>query len=164
MRAAVVEAINEPLVVRDVADPECPADGAIIHVAANGICRTDWHLWTGDWAWRGLEIAPPFVLGLSLRRRLPRHRRPSRPARRRSRRRLRCRGGIGLSAVQIAVALGATVIAIDVKDDQLAAARELGAAHTIDASDTDPVEAVHQLTGPAERTSPSTHSASPRPA
>ncbi len=60
MRAAVVEAINEPLVVRDVADPECPADGAIIHVAANGICRTDWHLWTGDWAWRGLEIAPPF--------------------------------------------------------------------------------------------------------
>lgn len=63
MRAAVVEAINEPLVVRDVADPECPADGAIIHVAANGICRTDWHLWTGDWAWRGLEIAPSFVLG-----------------------------------------------------------------------------------------------------
>jgi hypothetical protein len=31
--------------------------------AANGICRTDWHLWTGDWTWRGLAIEPPSVLG-----------------------------------------------------------------------------------------------------
>jgi len=63
MRAAVVEELNKPLVVRNVPDPECPPDGAIVRVGANGICRTDWHLWTGDWAWRGLAIQPPFVLG-----------------------------------------------------------------------------------------------------
>jgi D-arabinose 1-dehydrogenase-like Zn-dependent alcohol dehydrogenase len=63
MRAAVVEELSKPLIVRDVPDPECPPDGAIVRVGANGICRTDWHLWTGDWAWRGLTIEPPFVLG-----------------------------------------------------------------------------------------------------
>jgi len=63
MRAAVVEALGQPLVVKDVPDPVCPPDGAIIRVGANGICRTDWHLWTGDWAWRGVAINPPFVLG-----------------------------------------------------------------------------------------------------
>jgi len=63
MRAAVVEELNKPLIVRNVADPECPRDGAIIRTGANGICRTDWHLWTGDWEWRGLAIKPPFVLG-----------------------------------------------------------------------------------------------------
>ena len=63
MRAAVVEELNKPLVVRSIPDPECPADGAIVRIGANGICRTDWHLWTGDWAWRGLSIEPPFVLG-----------------------------------------------------------------------------------------------------
>jgi hypothetical protein len=63
MRAAVVEALNQPLVVRDVPDPEWPPDGAIVRVSANGICRTDWHLWSDDWRWRGLAIAPPFVLG-----------------------------------------------------------------------------------------------------
>ena len=63
MRAAVIEELNRPLVIRNVPDPECPPDGAIIRVGANGICRTDWHLWTNDWAWRGLAIQPPFVLG-----------------------------------------------------------------------------------------------------
>jgi D-arabinose 1-dehydrogenase-like Zn-dependent alcohol dehydrogenase len=63
MLAAVVEEFEKPLVLRSVADPECPADGAIIRIGANGICRTDWHLWTDDWAWRGLSIEPPFVLG-----------------------------------------------------------------------------------------------------
>lgn len=63
MRAAVIEALNQPLIVQNVSEPECPADGAVIRVGANGICRTDWHLWTGDWTWRGLSIEPPFVLG-----------------------------------------------------------------------------------------------------
>lgn len=63
MRAAVIEELNRPLVIRNVSDPECPPDGAIISVGANGVCRTDWHRWTNDWAWRGLAIQPPFVLG-----------------------------------------------------------------------------------------------------
>jgi alcohol dehydrogenase len=40
-------------------------------------------------------------------------------------------GGVGLSAVMIAVALGARVTAIDVSDAALARARDLGAVHTI---------------------------------
>jgi alcohol dehydrogenase len=35
-----------PTVV-EVADPECPADGVIIEVAATGVCRSDWHAWRG---------------------------------------------------------------------------------------------------------------------
>ncbi|WP_121741194.1 zinc-dependent alcohol dehydrogenase family protein [Natronorubrum halophilum] len=44
-------------------------------------------------------------------------------------------GGLGLAAVQIATALGARVIAIDVRDDPLELATDLGAEETIDASE-----------------------------
>src|SRR5262249_43551727 len=50
-------------VVRDMPDPQCPPNGAIVRVEANGICRTDWHLWTGDWTWVGVALQPPWVLG-----------------------------------------------------------------------------------------------------
>src|SRR5262245_66473562 len=63
MRAAVVEAIRKPLVVRDMPDPQCPPNGAVIRVEANGICRTDWHLWTGDWSWVGVALQTPWVMG-----------------------------------------------------------------------------------------------------
>jgi alcohol dehydrogenase len=57
-------------------------------------------------------------------------------------------GGLGLSAVQIGVALGARVIAVDIAPAALARAAELGAAHAIDASaDPDPATAVRDLTG-----------------
>jgi alcohol dehydrogenase len=46
-------------------------------------------------------------------------------------------GGVGLSAVMIANALGAQVIAIDIKEDSLSYARELGAIATINASTSD---------------------------
>jgi alcohol dehydrogenase len=46
-------------------------------------------------------------------------------------------GGVGLSAVMIAVAAGARVVAIDVSKAALAAAVELGATATIDASAVD---------------------------
>lgn len=46
-------------------------------------------------------------------------------------------GGLGLSAVQIAAARGANVVAIDLQDDALALARELGAIETVDATDSD---------------------------
>ena len=45
-------------------------------------------------------------------------------------------GGVGGYAVQVAAALGATVIAIDVDDDKLARMREFGAATTFNARDT----------------------------
>lgn len=49
MKAAVMEASREPLVVREVPDPRPGPDGAVVRVTANGICRSDWHGWAGDW-------------------------------------------------------------------------------------------------------------------
>ncbi|WP_279479798.1 zinc-dependent alcohol dehydrogenase family protein [Aureimonas sp. SK2] len=57
-------------------------------------------------------------------------------------------GGVGLSAVMIAAALGARVVAIDVADSKLALARAMGAAATVNAREvTDVVEAVREITG-----------------
>jgi alcohol dehydrogenase len=56
-------------------------------------------------------------------------------------------GGVGLSALMIATALGAAVVAVDVDDTTLELARTLGAAHTIDARAGDPADAVIELTG-----------------
>ena len=58
-----MEGVREPLVVRELPDPECPAHGAVIRVEANGVCRSDWHGWVGDWNWIGLEFEFPHVLG-----------------------------------------------------------------------------------------------------
>ncbi|MEQ8356230.1 MAG: zinc-dependent alcohol dehydrogenase family protein [Kiloniellaceae bacterium] len=49
MKAAVLEAYNAPLVLRDVPDPEPGKAGAVIRVEANGICRSDWHAWAEHW-------------------------------------------------------------------------------------------------------------------
>jgi alcohol dehydrogenase len=56
-------------------------------------------------------------------------------------------GGVGLSALMIATALGAAVVAVDVDDATLELARTLGAAHTVDARAGDPADAVIELTG-----------------
>lgn len=236
MRAAVVEQLNQPLAIRNIPLPECPPDGAILRVGANGICRTDWHLWTGDWTWRGLAINPPFVLGHEFSGTIEEVGRnvtgwkqgdrvvfPMNPGEGtcewcRSGNQhicdsghhlvpgvsywgafaeyvavrhadvnlvrlpdsvsfvdsagMACRymaafhsvvdlanvrggewvavhgagGGVGLSAVQIAAAIGANVIAIDISDHALEAARSVGAVHTIDSRSNDPVDAIKTLT------------------
>jgi D-arabinose 1-dehydrogenase-like Zn-dependent alcohol dehydrogenase len=56
-------------------------------------------------------------------------------------------GGIGLSAVQIGSAMGAGVVAVDIDDRKLEAARAQGAATTINARTADVVEAVKEATG-----------------
>ncbi|KQS67872.1 alcohol dehydrogenase [Rhizobium sp. Leaf371] len=57
-------------------------------------------------------------------------------------------GGVGLSAVMIASAMGANVIAIDIADTKLSFAREIGAVQTINATQTgDIAEAVREITG-----------------
>lgn len=64
MKAAVMEGYRKPLVVRDLPEPPLPAHGARVRVKANGICRSDWHTWVGDWGWLGgPELQFPFVLG-----------------------------------------------------------------------------------------------------
>lgn len=50
-------------------------------------------------------------------------------------------GGVGLSAIMIATALGAQVIAIDITPEKLAFAQTLGAVATIDASQTEDIAA-----------------------
>jgi threonine dehydrogenase-like Zn-dependent dehydrogenase len=58
-------------------------------------------------------------------------------------------GPVGLSGTLCAKAMGARVIAIDVIAERLDLARQLGADHVIHARDTDPVEAIRDLTDDA---------------
>ena len=234
MKAAVMEDIRKPLVVREMPDPKIFPGGAVVRVEANGICRSDWHAWVGDWSWFGLKLNFPHVLGHEFcgvveevgkdvrnwkagdrvlvpfsqgegtcewcrsghqnvcdtplvpgvaywggygRRvaipfadvnlvRLPEGVQFVDAAS------MGCRymtafhaivdqaqvrpgewlavhgcGGVGLSAVQIGAAMGANVIAVDVSEDKLAAARGEGALHTINASKDEPIGAIMGLTG-----------------
>lgn len=56
-------------------------------------------------------------------------------------------GPVGLSGTQLAAAMGARVIAVDISPERARRAAEFGAAETIDASATDPVDAIRALTG-----------------
>ncbi len=234
MRAAVFEGVRKPLVVREMPDPTVAPDGVVLRVEANGICRTDWHLWTGDWTWVGIALPTPHVFGHEFcgvveetgedvknwkagdRVLVPFSqgegtcewcrsghqnvcdtplvpgvaywggygRRVAIPFADVNLVRLPdgvqfvdaasmgCRymtafhaivdqarvkpgewlavhgcGGVGLSAVQIGAAMGANVIAVDVSEDKLAAARGEGALHTINASKDEPIGAILGLTG-----------------
>jgi len=65
MKAAVLEELKKPLVVREVPDPTIDANGVIIRVEANGVCRSDWHAWVGDVKnfQRGDRVIVPFSQG-----------------------------------------------------------------------------------------------------
>ena len=56
-------------------------------------------------------------------------------------------GGIGLAATQIATALGANVIAVDINDEALAVAKQMGALYTVNAAKDDAPAAVVELSG-----------------
>ncbi len=57
-------------------------------------------------------------------------------------------GGVGLSAIMIAHAFGANVIGVDIADNKLALARQLGATATVNAaSATDVVSDIRELSG-----------------
>jgi S-(hydroxymethyl)mycothiol dehydrogenase len=57
-------------------------------------------------------------------------------------------GGVGDAAVAGARLAGATtIIAVDIDDRKLEWARNLGATHTVNSKETDPVEAIKALTG-----------------
>jgi D-arabinose 1-dehydrogenase-like Zn-dependent alcohol dehydrogenase len=228
-----MEGIRQPLVVREVPDPVPPPNGVVVRVEANGICRSDWHLWTGDWSWVGLGVALPHVLGHEfcgvveeVGGEVTRWKRGDRVLLPFSMGEGTCEwcrtghhnicdsvltpgvvswggyasraaipyadvnlvalpesvgfvdgasmgcrymtsfhavvdqgrvtagewvavhgcGGVGLSAVQIASALGASVIAVDVADEKLAFAKELGAVATVNASQTDAAGAILEQT------------------
>ena len=234
MRAARLVEIGQPLVVEDVLTPEPGPHDAVVRVVCEGICRTDWHTWQGDWSWVGLEPPLPITMGHEFsgtvesigsavtavsvgdRVAVPFHEACGTcPYCRAGRTNLcdameflgmthdggyaeyvrvvnadlncvalpeavsfdaaaalGCRfmtawhalahqaqlrpgewlavhgvGGIGLSAVQIGVAMGAGVVAVDIDDRKLAAAREQGAVATINARDASVADAVKEATG-----------------
>jgi succinate semialdehyde reductase (NADPH) len=57
-------------------------------------------------------------------------------------------GGVGSNLIQLARAFGASqIIAVDIRDDKLAAAKDLGATHAVNAAQGDPVAEVLTITG-----------------
>ncbi|MEZ5779523.1 MAG: zinc-dependent alcohol dehydrogenase family protein [Paracoccaceae bacterium] len=48
MRAAVLTRYRAPLEIAERPDPDCPDDGVVLGVLACGVCRSDWHSWTGS--------------------------------------------------------------------------------------------------------------------
>lgn len=234
MKAARLVEIGGPLVIEDVAEPEPGPGDVVVQVEFEGICRTDWHVWMGDWTWIGLAPALPVTMGHEFagtvtavganvsminegdRVAVPFHEACGKCGYCRSGRTnlcdaleflgishdggyaqyvrvlnadvncvplpdgvgfeaaaaLGCRfmtawhalqhqaslragewlavhgvGGIGLSAVQIGTALGAGVVAVDIDERKLEAARRQGAAATVNALQDDVVEAVKEATG-----------------
>jgi threonine dehydrogenase-like Zn-dependent dehydrogenase len=55
-------------------------------------------------------------------------------------------GPVGLSATQLATAMGAKVIALDISSERLEMAKTLGATEIINASANDPVSTIRELT------------------
>ena len=60
MKAAVVRAFKQPLIIEDRPVPE-PAEGQVlVKIEASGLCHTDMHAANGDWP---VRPTPPFVPG-----------------------------------------------------------------------------------------------------
>jgi propanol-preferring alcohol dehydrogenase len=227
MKALLLEGIQQ-LAVRDVPDAEPGALGALIRIQANGVCRSDWHCWVGDFKRdfpcimgheftgvveevkpgvtrfkKGDRVVVPFTgsdgtcvhcqsgfshlcdnsinpgrtysggyaeyVGVPLADRnlvaLPEEISFSEGAA------LGCRfmtsfhglvdraevrpgewvvvygcGGVGLSAINIAAAVGAQVIGVDINPGNLDLAKRLGANFVVNSRETNPVEAIMEIT------------------
>jgi D-arabinose 1-dehydrogenase-like Zn-dependent alcohol dehydrogenase len=228
MRAAVLREYGEPLSLEDVDYPEPATGGVVVETTACGVCRSDWHVWQGEWNWLGAQapegqilghepagevvavgedvetlqegdvVGVPFTLAdgtcptcrgghsnvcenlvpLGFVEPAPGAFAEAFPVRNADYNAVRlpdevdpvemaglgCRfvtafhalahradvtpgdwvavhgcGGVGLSAVHVADALGASVVAVDIKRSKLARAEQLGADETVDASRVDSV-------------------------
>ena len=62
MKAAVYDAFQGPVEIREVDDPEPGRSGVVVKVAATGVCRSDWHGWMGH----DRDIRVPHVPGHEL--------------------------------------------------------------------------------------------------
>jgi len=227
MKAAILKKFNDDLAIENISDPDCPEDGVVLEVLACGVCRSDYHGWSGHHPkvnigdilgheYCGVVVAAgekakykngdrliaPFILGcgnctscqtgfsntcetqmtpgfgmqgayaeyISVPRdhnlvTLPDSISPKLAAG------LGCRvttawhaltdranlkigdwiaihgiGGVGLSAVLLAKMLGAKVIAIDIVEEKLRYAEEMGADVSIDAKQEDAVAQIIEIT------------------
>ncbi|MBB3971844.1 alcohol dehydrogenase catalytic domain-containing protein [Hansschlegelia beijingensis] len=219
--------------VKNIPIPNIGDDDILVRPSASGICRTDWHVWNGDWTWGGLKLPLPIVLGHEIGgvvERVGANVRHLKPGTRvcvpfnyadgdcpycrkglqnlcdnpawgfttqgsggfaqfarvpnanlncvalpenvteKDAAALGCRymtsfravktraqvqggetvvvvgcGGVGRSAVQIAAAMGALVVAIDTKDSALEASKALGASYAINSSGLTPFEVRESL-------------------
>ncbi|MEM7524694.1 MAG: zinc-dependent alcohol dehydrogenase family protein [Pseudomonadota bacterium] len=59
MRAALLTEYGAPLEIAEVDDPACPEDGVVLSTLAGGVCRSDWHAWSGA----DPDITPPQIPG-----------------------------------------------------------------------------------------------------
>ncbi|RIX49160.1 MAG: alcohol dehydrogenase AdhP [Rhodocyclales bacterium GT-UBC] len=60
MKAAVVHAFGQPLVIEEVAIPDVPAGKVLVRIVASGVCHTDLHAADGDWP---VKPSLPFIPG-----------------------------------------------------------------------------------------------------
>lgn len=63
MRVAQTAGTRQAVQVAEAPVAELGEEDALIRVVASGICRSDWHLWNGDWTWVGMRLPQPAVLG-----------------------------------------------------------------------------------------------------
>lgn len=60
MKAAVVHAFGQPLVIEEVDIPAVPAGKVLVRIIASGVCHTDLHAAEGDWP---VKPSLPFIPG-----------------------------------------------------------------------------------------------------
>ena len=48
MKAAVLRKFQDDLSIETVDDPKCPEDGVVLELLACGVCRSDFHGWSGE--------------------------------------------------------------------------------------------------------------------
>jgi len=60
MKAAVVKAFGQPLIIEQVPVPQVGAGQILVKISATGVCHTDLHAAEGDWP---VKPSPPFIPG-----------------------------------------------------------------------------------------------------
>ncbi|KPQ17586.1 MAG: alcohol dehydrogenase [Rhodobacteraceae bacterium HLUCCA09] len=151
MRAARLSAWRAPLEVGDAPDSAPPPGGVVLRVLACGICRSDWHVRTGADPDVTLPQTPGHefcgevvAVGPGVTRWRAGDRAALTPGEWLA---VWGAGGVGLSALILARAMGARVVMVDVVTGKLAHARAQGAEAVVNAAEGDPVAAVREITG-----------------
>src|SRR5207249_18013 len=142
VRAAVVNAVREPIRVELLTLRAPRADEVLVRLGASGVCHSDLHVINGD-----LPMPLPTVLGHEGAGVVDAVINTARVGAGQSVAVFGA-GGVGLNVVQGAALVGAhPIIAVDLNDRKLDLAREFGATHVVNGGSADPVGAIQELTG-----------------